>query len=99
MNFTTSSPSQGEEIYGLKNVKLIYFLKKSSSLHKAKIRQTSKYIHLAMITKEGSTKIEKFHDPRARYSCVRERPYKLYSENALLFLKFSFLLPDIDQTN
>ena len=27
VNFTTPSPSQGEEIYGLKNVKLIYFFK------------------------------------------------------------------------
>ena len=41
----------------------------------------------------------KFHDPRGRGSCARVWPYKLYSENALFFLKSSSLLPGINQTN
>ena len=41
----------------------------------------------------------KFHDPRGRGSCARAWPYKLYSENALFFLKSSSLLPGINQTN
>ena len=53
------------------------------------IRQ-SKYI--VMMTKEESKKIVNFMTPRDKGS------YKSYSENTL-FLKKSFILPGMDQTN
>ena len=41
----------------------------------------------------------KFHDPWGRSSCARVWPYKLYSENALFFLKSSSLHSGMIQTN
>ena len=44
-----------------------------------------------MMTKEGSTKI-------VNVMSLWAWPYVSYSENAFFLLKFSFLLPGIDQT-
>ena len=54
-------------------VKIHYFYKILLLYYHAEITQT-KYI--IMITKERSTKIENFHDPRGWGSDVRAWPYK-----------------------
>ena len=68
----------------------------SSLYSQALIRRTK---NVVMMTKEGSTKICKFYDPRGRGSCARAWPYKSYSKNELFLLMSSSQLPDIDQTN
>ena len=51
------------------------------------------------MTTERSTKIVNFMTPGAGVFVLGRVPYKSYSENALFFLKSSFQLSGIDQTN
>ena len=57
-----------------------YFCKNIILYSRANNRQT-KYI--GILTKEGSTKNCKFHDPQGRDTCARAWPNKSYCENTL----------------
>ena len=80
---TPLPPPEGEEILGVKRVQLLYFLFLNSQ---ALIRQT-KYVD--MMPKEGSTKIENFHDPGAGVLVLRRAHIshivKLNYNNLLLY--------------
>ena len=73
-------PTQRGGNLGVKSVKLMYFLKKSSSLLPG-IDQTNQ-----VCSNDDQGRVYqncKFHDPRGRGSCARAWPYKSYSENEL----------------
>ena len=55
--------------------------------------------YVVMMTKEGSTKIVNFMNPRAGVFCTNAWQNKSYTTNGLFLLKSSPLLPGINQTN
>ena len=89
------TPTLKEGNFGVNSVKLLYFFKNLLLYSQVLIRQT-KYV--VMMTKEGSTKIEKIHNLTGRGSCARAWPYMSYNESALFLEQSSSLHPGIDQT-
>ena len=57
----------------VKRVKFMYFFKNLLLYSGACFRQTK---HIVMMTKEGSTKMCKFHDPQGRDFCAGAWPYR-----------------------